>query len=491
MELKYTFKYYNSEELKKYLLNLSEQTITLIANLKNELKSLDKLTDIQSKEAKEQLIYKIELNNALTKLIFEKLELVNEGKLEKGTVNFYKELRQQARYKKIRVIRYYNDDKLPVIESKTLIKIQKNDDKTKFLTEKVEVLIKNEDEKSVRKAIKIYTKIEKLKIAKIRLNQRLEKISNKTLEKLPLDIVIKEAFEAIPYKNQKIMWGVIFTTPWLIGMAIFFIPSVIDSIWWSFNTVSPSTNGLEMKFVGLQNYIDLFTKYVIDGNVVFSVQLYMFLQDLLIDLPVIIIFSILIAVLLNKKFKGHKIIKAIFFIPVIFNFALISETLTKGFGQYIDSATNVDQMFVTQLTNFFLEIGLGNSLMEIVLQAVDRIFTIVNLSGIQILIFIAAIQAIPNQLYEAAKMEGASKYEIFWKITISMITPMILTAAIFTVVDSFTRAPIYRFLDYAMVQNRYGLAASISISYFGINILIVGLVFLLMKGKVFYYDDRK
>ena len=140
---------------------------------------------------------------------------------------------------------------------------------------------------------------------------------------------------------------------------------------------------------------------------------------------------------------------------------------------------------------FFLDIGIGKDLMGIVLQAVDRIFMIVNLSGIQILIFIAAIQSIPVQLYEAAKMEGATKYVMFWKITIAMITPLILTAAIYTVVDSFTRAPIYRFLDFAMTQNRYGLAAGISVSYFIINIGIIAAIYLAMKGRVFYYDDKK
>ena len=129
--------------------------------------------------------------------------------------------------------------------------------------------------------------------------------------------------------------------------------------------------------------------------------------------------------------------------------------------------------------------------MEIVLNAVSRIFTIVNLSGIQILIFIAAIQAVPNHLYEAAAVEGATKYESFWKITIPMITPMILTAAIYTVVDSFTRSPIIRYLDQAMSQGRNGLAAAMSLTYFLINLALVGVIFLLMRGRVFYYDEKE
>lgn len=356
--------------------------------------------------------------------------------------------------------------------------------------ETINLLLAKNIDRYVRRIVKLSDKNQSIKNKIRRLNNELVDIENQKLVKKTVFEEIKEAFSRLPNQKQKYIWGILFTVPWLIGMLLFFLPSFFQSIWWSFNSVTPSSNGLVFQFVGFDNYITLFRSYVINGNQVFSVQLYLFIQDLFIDLPIIIIFSILIAVFLSKPFKGHTIIKAIFFIPVIYNFTLISDTLTSGFGQYIDSSTGADQMFVQQLSSFFLEIGIGGSLIEIILQAVDRIFMIINLSGIQILIFIAAIQSIPNHLYEAAKIEGASKYVMFWKITISMITPFILTAAVYTVIDSFTRAPIYAFLDHAMNQNRYGLAAGISISYFLINIAIIGIVFLMMRKRVFYYDDK-
>ncbi len=392
---------------------------------------------------------------------------------------------------KNKIISYVDPSKLEVHKIKTENAIERLQEKQTKNQQKIDDLMSENKNKNIKKIVKLADKNQKTKVQLTRMDERLVQINEGKLEKVGLYRQFKEWFSRIPYQNQKVIWGVLFTTPWLIGMILFFLPSFFKSIWWSFNNVMPSNDGLVISFVGLDNYIELFSRYVVDGNTVFNVELYMFVQNLAIDLPIILIFSILIAVFLNKPFKGQTIIKAIFFIPVIYNFTLISDTLSKGFGQYIDSSTGADQMFVEQLSMFFLEIGLGKSFMEIVLQAVDRIFMIVNLSGIQILIFIAAIQAIPNQLYEAAKMEGASKYVMFWKITIAMITPLILTAAIYTVVDSFTRAPIYRFLDFAMTQNRYGLAAGISVSYFIINIGIIAFVFMLMKGRVFYYDDRK
>ena len=388
-------------------------------------------------------------------------------------------------------IRYYEPAQLEQLKTKTLLKLKNNQARMLLNEKRIQTLLNENPKKYVRQIVKLSDDIQKLKIKNSRLTNLLEEIQTGKVEVISPIKKTKQAFSNIPYRKQKYVWGILFSLPWMIGMAVFFLPSFIKSIWWSFNNVVPTSNGLQVTFVGIQNYIELFKSYVIDGNTVFSVELYLFIQNLVIDLPIILIFSILIAVFLNKPFKGHKLVKAIFFIPVIYNITLITDTLSKGFGQYIDDSTGTSQMFVQQITSFFLEIGLGQSLMGIVLNAIDRIFMIVNLSGIQILIFIAAIQSIPNQLYEAAKMEGATKYEIFWKITMAMITPLILTAAVFTVVDSFTRAPIYRFLDFAMTQNRYGLAATISISYFAINVAIIGIVFLLMKGRVFYYDDRK
>ncbi|PKK87026.1 MAG: hypothetical protein CVV63_02455, partial [Tenericutes bacterium HGW-Tenericutes-8] len=295
-------------------------------------------------------------------------------------------------------LKYYGTEALGKQKAAILNKIANIETRTKHNDENIEKLLQKDKHKHIRKIVKLADQNQKMKIKLSRYTDALSQIESNQYVKQSILSRFKKWFSDIPYRKQKYIWGIIFTTPWLIGMALFFLPSFFKSIWWSFNSVTPSSDGLVVQFVGLKNYIELFQSYVIDGNTVFSVQLYLFIQNLIIDLPIILIFSILIATFLNKPFKGHKIIKAIFFIPVIYNFTLISDTLTKGFGQYIDASTGADQMFVAQLSQFFLEIGIGNSLMNIVLQAVDRIFTIVNLSGIQILIFIAAIQSIPNQL---------------------------------------------------------------------------------------------
>ncbi len=140
-----------------------------------------------------------------------------------------------------------------------------------------------------------------------------------------------------------------------------------------------------------------------------------------------------------------------------------------------------------------MQIGIGGGLIEFLLSAVDRIFLIVNRSGIQIIIFIAALQSIPIHLYESARVEGATKYEMFWKVTFPLVTPMVLTTLVFTIVDSFGSSEIMRFLTVnsqgtTMATNQPGLYSAISVIYFLVNIFIVVFAFGLLRKSVFYYD---
>jgi len=384
-------------------------------------------------------------------------------------------------------ITFYQGAEIKQIHKKIIDVITKNEKKIKKLDNKINKLY--EKNASIKRIIKLETKRFNIEQKIIRQKLNLEKLNAGKLEKLSLYQQFKKWFSNIKYGNQRIAWGFIFIIPWILGMLILFIPSLFTTFLWSFSKVELVTGGVKFSFIGIDNFVYLFTSYVIDNTNIFSVTLINFIQNLVIDLPIIIIFSILIAVMLNKKFKGHLIIKSIFFIPVIYNFRIIATTMTGSFGQLFEGSLSAQTTFVDSFTRFFLEIGIGDSLIEIVISSIERIFTIIDLSGIQILIFIAAIQAVPRHLYEAAEVEGATKYESFWKITVPMITPMILTASIYTVIDSFTRAPIFRFLEYSMTANRYGLASAISVSYFVINITIIGIIFLLFRGRVFYYDE--
>ena len=325
------------------------------------------------------------------------------------------------------------------------------------------------------------------------VNSELFALNNQEIYQTPLLKQLSRKFEQLPYDKQKMVFGMLFILPWLIGFIVFFSSPLITTIWWSLNEMAPKVGGgFTFNFAWFDNYRNLFVSETLAGSTVLEV-LTRSIMNIAIDLPTILLFSIFIAVLLNTKFKGHQLVKAIFFIPVVYNMTVVNNTLSGAFGQLFESNLNEGFQLGETFSNFLLQIGIGGGLIEFLMSAVDRIFLIVNKSGIQIIIFIAALQSIPIHLYESAKVEGATKYEMFWKVTIPLISPMILTALVFTVVDSFGSSEIMHFLTVnsqgtTMATNMPGMYSAISTVYFMANIFIIGFAFLLLRKSVFYYD---
>jgi len=304
---------------------------------------------------------------------------------------------------------------------------------------------------------------------------------------------IKQKFAQMPYREQKLVYGLLFLMPWIIGFCVFFAVPVMTTILWSFQQMKTIPGGgYESTFIGFKNYHDLFTTATLAGSTILEVITNSIL-DIVIDLPTILVFSLFIAVLLNTRFKGHQLVKAIFFVPVVYNITVINNTLSGIFGQRFDVAIEEGFALSHRFAMFLQQIGIGGNLIDFLISAVDRIFTIVNMSGIQILIFIAALQSIPKHLYEAARVEGATSYEMFWKITIPMISPIIMTAIVFTIVNSFATSDIMHYMTVIsegtrLATNNPGLYSAIAIIYFLANALIIALAFVLMRKVVFYHD---
>jgi ABC-type sugar transport system permease subunit len=144
---------------------------------------------------------------------------------------------------------------------------------------------------------------------------------------------------------------------------------------------------------------------------------------------------------------------------------------------------------MTQVLSAFVEFGIPMKLVTYLSQAVERIFTVVRASGVQTIIFIAALQSISSSLYEVAKIEGATTYETFWKITFPMVSPMILTNVVYTIVASFTNSEIIKKAEeMAFVNFEYGISSAMSLIS---TIVFCGILLLLgwiISKKVFYYN---
>ena len=299
--------------------------------------------------------------------------------------------------------------------------------------------------------------------------------------------------------RRKARAGWFFVLPFLIGFALIYLPMVWQSIQISFShTVFKNDGNYEIVWVGFQNYKDAlqvdpeFTQILVKG-----------LGSLAIDIPAILIFSLFMAIMLNQKMVGRAVFRSIFFIPVVLSTGIM-ETISAMdvLTDYMESGEGIDDgsgktqetlVSADDLALLFANMKVGTELVEIVTNMVNNIFDIVNRSGVQMLIFLAALQSISPAIYESCKIDGATAWETFWKITLPMISPMILVNGIYTIIDSFTTEsnPVMVYVQTVYSKTEYGIKAS-SIStamawiYFMIVGLIVALIAAIMSGFVFY-----
>ncbi len=344
-------------------------------------------------------------------------------------------------------------------------------------------------QKTVRKMILTANKMNKLANKVRTREEHIKRLNEGTYEPIGMINNFLKFWKAIPYNKQQQIFGYLFVLPWVVGFIVFFLLPISTTLFWSLNEVKPDKGVLVITWVGFNNFKALFTSYVDVYGDTFGSVLADSLFSLTLNLIVVVIFSLIIAVLLNTKFRGNAFVKAIFFIPVIFNATAIAFA-QDGLGGRINSSMSGNFTIANDFNALLASMSLPDGFTAFLVTAVNQIFTIVNMSGVQILIFLAAIQSVPNNLYEAAKMEGATKYEIFWKITFPMVSPIFLTAAIYTIIDGFARSPILNFYETSRNVSQYGIASAVAVIYFIFSVLFIGIVYYIMKAGLFYHDEK-
>ncbi len=275
-------------------------------------------------------------------------------------------------------------------------------------------------------------------------------------------------------------FGYLFILPWIIGVSIFFIYAMVQSLLFSFTKVELS-NGVILQPLknGLfENYVKVLTT-----DVTFPGNLANFAVGLVLQLPIIISFSLIIALLLNGKIRCRGLFRMIFFLPVIIATGPVMSRLTS---QGVSSVPMVSQNALLSVLS-----GLPEFIYEPINNLFSSLIMILWNSGIQILIFLAGLQKVPRTLYEASKIDGASGWEAFWKITLPTVRPLILLNAIYTVVTLATGGSnqiieqIYT-ATYTATQG-YSYAMAMSWIYTVVVSVILVIVFLLFKEK----SDRR
>lgn len=288
--------------------------------------------------------------------------------------------------------------------------------------------------------------------------------------------------------------GFLFVLPWLIGFLWFYARSLFMSIQFSLSnlTVSPG-GGYTLDFIGLDNFI-----YAFRAHATYKQVLTTSIGNMLIDVPLITFFSLFMAILLNRKFRGRTLVRAIFFLPVILNSEAIVDAMDLARNMMSGGLSNASAemaqsassgMGIAYYMQMFGSLGIPESLIEYLMGAVERVSDIINASGVQIIIFIAALQSVPGSMYEVAKIEGATSYETFWKVTFPMVMPHIITNIVYTVVDSFTKSDVVELAyNTAFTESNYGLSSVFSLCSTAITCLILVIVCGLIQKRTFYYN---
>lgn len=277
-------------------------------------------------------------------------------------------------------------------------------------------------------------------------------------------------------RTRHYLEGYSFVSVWVVGFLIFMAIPLARSLYFSFQKLDVSATGLQATGVGWENYRRAFTV-----DVEFVPRLLANIVNMVFDVPLILIFAIFTALLLNRDFRGRMVFRGIFFLPVIIaSGSVLSKLLEEGaatlpiFAQY-DLAVRLSNFMPSEIVRPLL-----NLLESLTVSMWD--------SGVPILIFLAGLQSISSHLYEAAKVDGATPWESFWKITFPMIKPMILVNILFCIVNSFTKTgnPVMDYLIKTVVFKdlEYGYGSALGWIYFVVVFIIIGLVMFMFRNSI-------
>ena len=312
----------------------------------------------------------------------------------------------------------------------------------------------------------------------------------------------KKKKKASSLDARKSRAGWLFVLPFIIGFVIIYAPIVYDSILYSFTKINIVTGGgFRLTWVGLENYQEAL---FVDAT--FVQTLTAGIQQLIFDIPAIVIFSLFMAVMLNEKMVGRAAFRAIFFIPVILSTGLIDKIDQQNqMLQYMENTSSMDMgdggaetsaqiISAMDVQRLFRNMVIGEELLNYVVGLVNDIYDIVNRSGVQMLIFLSALQSISPAIYESCQIDGATTWETFWKITLPMISPMILVNTVYTVIDSFTSADnqVMTYIDQVYDQPSGNvLSSAMSWMYFIIVMVIIAAVAGVLSAYTFYQRQER
>lgn len=289
----------------------------------------------------------------------------------------------------------------------------------------------------------------------------------------------------LTYARRKQIGGLLFCLPFIVGFVVFFLAPFYEAVRLSVNELVLTSTTYEFRFRGLENY-----RYALMVHPDFNRTFVEVMGQLLGRLPLILGFSLFAATLLNQQFRGRALVRALFFLPVIMAAGIVMRLEVDDYALIMLQERQSGVFGGAFLRSIFENAHLPESLLDYVATAADSLPFVIRASGVQILIFLAGLQSIPREVYEAASVEGATPWERFWLITFPMLSPLILTNVVYTVIDSFTAMNnqlVIMIRDTMLTGAGYGVAMAMAMIFFSAIALILLVVYALLSRRIFYH----
>jgi len=304
---------------------------------------------------------------------------------------------------------------------------------------------------------------------------------------------VKRKRRGFSLRRREMLSGLMFLSPWLVGITLFFLWNVIQAARWSFNRVSIEAGvGVQFEWFGLGNFYPIFRLHS-----TFMQEMFESVLLIVVSVPLIIFFSLFMAILLNRHFIGRGFVRAIFFLPVIMGSAAIANAVEMTMGMLMGGMSNVPPDAMLAATGFNAQVIISllhefqvpPQIVGFLVETIASLHEVIRASGVQILIFLAALQSIPPSMYEVAQIEGATGYETFWKITLPMVSPLIVTNIVYTVIDTYASSPTVETAREMFFTNQnFGASAAMSVSATLLVCLVLFAICYIVSRHVFYYD---
>ena len=289
-------------------------------------------------------------------------------------------------------------------------------------------------------------------------------------------------------RKQKYL-GYLYIAPWLIGFFVLTLYPFVVSLLYSFTDYDM----FQMDFVGLKNYMEIFTT---DNTAMDSLG--RTLLYTVVSVPLKLAMALTVALMLNKIRKGRGVFYTVFYLPSILGSSVALAILWKYFFKKDGLVNLLLGVIGIEGPNW-----LGNPDLALPVMMLLPLWQM----GAPMVIFLAALKNVPTDLTEAARIDGAGPFRIFWKITLPMISPIIFFNAIMQtieIIQIFTPAylvtkggpvkstylySLYLY-DTAFRDMKVGYASALSWILFSI-IITFTLVFFSLSGKWVYYSDER